>query len=111
MLSSGKIIQKNEHCSVEDSCAALELYKLVEEQWEADATTGVYPQKNKAAAKRKRASKIGNSTSKRRRLSGSGKDSTDKDGLILNVTYESKRTRTFSNDYLGDEFWPDNLTT
>ena len=32
----GRCIQTDEHCSVEDSQAALELYKLVQDKWEND---------------------------------------------------------------------------
>ena len=36
MFPAGREIQLSEHCSVEDAKAALDLYKLVEDEWEGE---------------------------------------------------------------------------
>ena len=36
LFAAGRKIQVDEHCSVEDAKAALDLYKLVEDEWEGE---------------------------------------------------------------------------
>ena len=129
---------------MEDSRAALDLYKSVSAEWEADVESGIYPRKVKA--ERKKSALSNNSNPSERKFRGKRKRSIhsaeskqskrrriEKDRSQCGIAMDEnnslsngiqakdiaqkkeqyavkRRTRTFSRNYMGDEFWPSDLS-
>ena len=84
---TGRTIQRNEHCSVEDSRATLDLYKLVRTDWEQ---------------------KILEKEIKRQTNNNS--DMIDSCEVNLNCNHgNDNKNEVSSTSYLSDEFWPQYL--
>lgn len=77
---TGRNIQTKIHCSIEDARATMDLYRLVDKEWEASV----------AVADRQAATSI------------------NPRGVSM-MMVKSASKRTISESYLADEYWPENL--
>ncbi len=89
----GRCIQNGEHCSVEDSLAALDLYKLVQDKWEKDINQS------------QSFSYLGDHHGDK--SCGHTVTSCDQSRDEL-VTMDTECCDNWDS-YLDDEYWPDNL--